>query len=244
MSGKRDSGTGGVSRRSAIGWAMAGLFSVAGCAPREPLLVKRDLPSLVLPGREPIIEPVVEAPVVAPELRILDRGVWGARPTRANRDPMGRITCLTIHHSAMGVASEESISNVKAHLRLIQKSHQKNKHWADIGYHFLIDYNGRIWEGRPLKFQGAHVGGKDNRHNIGICLMGDYDLQKPSHAEIEALRSLVDFLMDEYRIAVGDVYTHREVAERKGHSTGCPGRNLQREVNVMRRRIAMSGFAR
>lgn len=244
MSGKCDSGTGGVSRRSAIGWAMAGLFSIAGCAPRQSNLVKRGFPSLVLPGRGPTVERVVVEPVVAAELRIFDRGVWGARPTRANRDPMDGITCLTIHHSAMGVASAQDISSVKAHLRLIQKSHQKHKHWADIGYHFLIDYNGRIWEGRPLKFQGAHVGGADNRHNVGICLMGDYDLQRPSLAEIEALRSLVDFLMDKYRISIGDVYTHQEVAERKGHSTGCPGRNLQRTVDVMRRRIAMGGFAR
>ena len=86
MSGKRDSGTGGISRRSAIGWAMAGLFSVAGCAPGQSNLVKQGFPSLVLPGRAPAVQRVVAAPVVGAELRAFVRGVWGARP-RGGRRP-------------------------------------------------------------------------------------------------------------------------------------------------------------
>ena len=43
--------------------------------------------------------------------------------------------------------------------------------WSDIGYHFVIEKDGTVVEGRPLTKTGAHVGGH-NKDNIGICYVG------------------------------------------------------------------------
>lgn len=227
--------------RSIMGLLVLSLLG-AGCAPQKLTVTRRALPSLVLAsGRQ--VEPVKPAEAPQPARTIFDRTDWYALPTRANHDPMGKITRITIHHAGMGVEEEMPIEDVKAKLRLIQKSHQNHRHWADIGYHFIIDCSGNLWEGRPLAYQGAHAGNnKANKGNVGICVMGNYDLQKPAAAQVSALRWLVADLMKRYGLPITKVYTHMEISAAYGFGvTDCPGRHLQREVDSMRRRIAEAG---
>jgi len=221
------------------------LAGAVGCAPQRAAAARTTFPSLVLQSERRMIrpapEPVQPKPTKGPNM--FDRRDWYASPTRANHDPMGRITRITIHHMGMGVEEEVPVEDVKAKLRLIQKSHQNYRHWADIGYHFIIDPSGNVWEGRPLAYQGAHAGNNSaNKGNIGICVMGNYDLQKPTSAQISTLRWLVCDLMERYDIPITRVYTHKEISEAYGlGTTDCPGRYLQREVDAMRRRIAEAG---
>ena len=48
-----------------------------------------------------------------------------------------------------------------------------NRGWYDIGYHFVIDYDGTLAAGRPLVRMGAHVKG-ENKGTVGVALMGGY----------------------------------------------------------------------
>jgi len=102
-------------------------------------------------------------PKQAPQqgLAITTRAQWNAMPAKAaNMTPLkGQWSRITVHHSA-----EETSDPVKARLddsahtvRLIQKYHMEDPehHWGDIGYHFLIDSSGRIFQGRELKWQGG-----------------------------------------------------------------------------------------
>lgn len=61
--------------------------------------------------------------------------------------------------------------------------------YADIGYHFLIDERGRIYEGRSIDNVGAHVGGR-NTGNLGIAVVGDHSSKPLNPHQLRA----VDFL--------------------------------------------------
>jgi hypothetical protein len=169
---------------------------------------------------------------------VLERSRWRAKPPRqADLTPVGGPwTRITVHHSAEvgdtapGVALSDSVAT----LQRIQKVHMDrgdpNHGWADIGYHFLIDGSGRVFEGRSLKWQGAHARGDNNVQNIGVCLLGDYSKRAPGRAELQALEDLLDALRERHDIPLRGVATHRELV-----ATACPGPALQAWVERYRR---------
>lgn len=168
------------------------------------------------------------------------RQSWSARPAiRARLDPMGGIDKVTIHHSADLCRS--SPAAVKAHLRILQRYHIEGQGWGDIGYHFLIDPAGRIWTGRELRYQGAHAKGWRNKHNVGICLLGNFVNKPggnhPSDAQILAMTQLVRALQSKYHIPASGIKTHKELVS----STECPGPRLQPIVDRFRARLAAEG---
>jgi hypothetical protein len=219
-------------------------FLVSGCkgqggktAACQPLV------SLVRPAPIVVAPPVVvqadpEEESWPLDLDIIPRSNWSTcAPIVSRLEPMGKVTRITIHHEGMDVESESSTSAVKEQLRKIQASHKDRMHAGDIGYHFVIDCNGRVWEGRPIKYQGAHAGNGDaNRGNIGIVLMGNFEVQKPTRAQVGSLKALTSCLMSKYRVTSSRLYTHREIRTKYGiGDTDCPGRYLQREVDMMRK---------
>ena len=161
--------------------------------------------------------------------RIASRESWGARPLRSASQvvAMGRITRLTIHHTAEGPGKNAGVGGAPR-MRAYQSAHQNGNHWADIGYHFVIDTDGRIWEGRELVYQGAHAGNPAaNRNNVGIALMGNFDIERPTPAQRRSLELIVTWIVDEYDVDPDRIYTHNAV--RRLHDLGgtaCPGKYL------------------
>lgn len=145
---------------------------------------------------------------------------------------MGAITRITLHHDALDSSSIRTQSDAAHRLNSIRNGQmaRKPEPFADIGYHFIIDPQGRIWEGRSISYQGAHVRGQ-NENNLGIMLMGNFDQQRPTPAAINALEAFVAAQMDRYSIPLSRVKTHQEMA-----ATECPGRNLQRYLVISRSR--------
>ena len=126
-------------------------------------------------------------------------------PLRMNR--MSPIRHITVHHDGMDPFFETDQSSVSAHLEGIRQLHQR-KGWGDIGYHFAVDRAGRIWEARPLWYQGAHV--KDhNPGNIGIVVLGNFEEQSPSQQQLVAVHGHIQVLMRAFRVPVTRVQTHR-----------------------------------
>jgi hypothetical protein len=171
--------------------------------------------------------------------KIYPRGSWAASRTKANVDPMGRIWRITIHHTG-DYFSDRSLDGTARCIQGIQRHHMNNNGWADIGYHYLIDPAGRIWEGRPLGYQGAHAGNPGlNQGNVGIALLGDFNTQSLSGAQVMALESLIASLTRRYRIPANEIHTHQEI---RPTATECPGTNIQRNVQRIRRdALASSG---
>lgn len=168
---------------------------------------------------------------------VLPRSRWGARrpnPARLTRSTSSW-SYITVHHSALEGAP--AVGPTEAHaveaLRMVQRSHMDGRSYGDVGYHFLIDPAGRIWQGRDLTWQGAHAGGSGGRNNVGnvgICLLGNFDEVKPTRAALAALDSLVVTLRGKFSIPRRNVVGH---SDWKG--TVCPGRHLLPHVRQLAR---------
>lgn len=228
------------SRRQVVGGgAFAGLlFIVGGC---QSAKVASDLPGPLWPDQKPkppAPPPVVTAPrpaAPAPTPRpatpvpgVVARGQWTRNGTIASlANPIGPITRITIHHDAIPSTSLRTMSDSVRRLNSIRNSHVQ-RGWADIGYHYAVDPSGRVWEGRPIRWQGAHVQ-DNNENNLGIVCMGNFDQHPPSAAQLAALDAFVADQARRYRVSLSRIYTHQEIKP-----TACPGRNLQRYLLASR----------
>jgi len=167
-----------------------------------------------------------------PSLAIQPRLAWNAAPAvPARLTPAGPWSRITIHHSAKYSKDigPPTAGNVAATVRDIQTVHMRDENFGDIGYHFLIDPAGRVWQGRSLEWQGAHAGGTNganNVGNIGICLLGDFNNERPDPRALESLENLVDALCERHHIPHSRVYGHRQL-----RSTECPGDALMAWVS-------------
>jgi N-acetylmuramoyl-L-alanine amidase len=100
--------------------------------------------------------------------------------------------------------------------------HVRDRGWKDIGYHFLIDRDGKTGEGRPLGEVGAHVQGR-NTGTIGIALFGGHGSAKTdkfadhfTREQDAALRALIADL--QRRFGPVPVTGHNQYAAK-----ACPG---------------------
>lgn len=89
-----------------------------------------------------------------------------------------------------------------------------------IGYHYFIDKNGKVTQGRADKDEGAHTFGY-NARSIGICLAGNFDLTLPTQAQVDALTSLLKQKMDTYKLPIESIMPHRHFAAKT-----CYGKKL------------------
>lgn len=225
---------GGLVRFTAGGLILGG--SLAGCA-SSVRRVARPMPDL--PTATPMGGPtrtVVSTPAataVASTLPgVLARSQWtSARPRTSDmrRNPTS-LTDITIHHDGLGTPLSSTAEGAsKARLDLIRRAHV-GQGWSDIGYHFAIDRGGRVWQCRPLEWEGAHVK-HHNPGNIGILVAGNFMIERPTTAQLDALNSFVNMTRRTYGIPVSRVRTH---CEWKDAATSCPGKFLQPKVQSMR----------
>ncbi|MBK7404588.1 MAG: N-acetylmuramoyl-L-alanine amidase [Phycisphaerales bacterium] len=154
---------------------------------------------------------------------VIPRANWTkARPNLPDTNPMNGVSRITVHHDGMTAFTSTSQAAASQRLESIRRAHVNANGWADIGYHYVVDPAGRVWEARPISLQGAHV--KDNNeHNLGIMMLGNYDEQAPTTAATKSLDDFVAAMMRKYRVSVSRVYTHQEI-----RPTACPGTSLQR----------------
>ncbi|MBU1405603.1 MAG: peptidoglycan recognition protein family protein [Proteobacteria bacterium] len=179
-------------------------------------------------GERPARSLAVElgASVPSPPDGVQLRASWGA----AKVGTVGSVHTpkqITIHHTATPNADTLP---VEERIRGIQNYHIKAKKWQDIGYHFLISPDGRIWQGREnMERTGAHVGGH-NAGNIGIAFIGDYQKVAVPQAALAAAATLVRWLADKYGIAINrtNIKGHREWA-----ATTCPGDYVMAKFDEM-----------
>lgn len=97
--------------------------------------------------------------------------------------------------------------------------HTEERGWSDIGYHYLIDRDGTLTEGRPIELSGAHARGH-NKHSVGISLWGGHggdqdDLFEENFTpeQDRALRKLIAQLRMEYP-AITRIRGHNEISSK------------------------------
>lgn len=111
--------------------------------------------------------------------------------------------------------------------------------WTDVGYQFGVEnVNGKIevLQGRPIGAIGAHAMGF-NAMSVGVCLVGNYDLDPPSADRLFVLASLCRQLQIEFEIPRYQVIGHREtyVKLNKPVEKTCPG--SQFNLDAFRERL-------
>ncbi len=176
------------------------------------------------PTRDPILSAVVP------------RSKWGAAAPvpehlTPNRQPWKRIT---VHHSARPTSEigGTSLASSAEAIRKIQLVHMRDRDFGDIGYHFVVDPEGRIFQGRSLEWQGAHSEGSNNIANIGVCLLGNFDHERPAPKALRSLAGLLEALLEQNSIPASAVKGHEQLKP-----TDCPGSHLMDWV----RRYASNG---
>ncbi len=146
---------------------------------------------------------------------------------------MGRVSRMTVHHEGWKPVWFADQRSTAERLDLIRESH-RGRGWADIGYHYIIDRAGMVWEGRDIRYQGAHVRNQ-NEENLAIMLLGNFDLQRPSDAQYVKLIDTLRVLRYRHNVPVNRIYTHQELMP-----TACPGRALQPQMVSLRQGRALA----
>ncbi|MBI5629933.1 MAG: N-acetylmuramoyl-L-alanine amidase [Elusimicrobia bacterium] len=135
---------------------------------------------------------------------------------------------IIVHHTDIVISSQtkkldagQSWEAAKAHYHQVRDGHIYGEHWSDIGYHYLVDWEGRILVGRPLHLLGAHTFSY-NAGSVGIALMGDIENQHATPKQLESLQDLISWILYSHKqIAPSQVYGHQDF-----NSTHCPGHYL------------------
>ena len=155
---------------------------------------------------------------------IVPRSNWNARPPRSSTMIPLPAPRVWLHHTAGNEA------NGAAGMKAIQNFHMDGRGWADIGYSFVVDRVGGVYEGRGAGVQGAHTEG-DNSRSHGICVIGNYESSMPPGATVSALRWLLRHGADQgWWPTPKFTGGHRNAP---GASTACPGARLYAELGAI-----------
>ena len=195
-------------------------------------------------GQHRRVESAKPPSVVTDKPRIYSRAQWGAN--ESIRDP-GSLHYFEVHagfvHHTVN-ANDYSRDEVPGILRSIYAYHVQSKGWSDIGYNFLVDRFGRIWEGRyggvDLPVVGAHTLGY-NDYAFAMSAIGNFELTQPRRAMLDAYARLFAWKLSLHGVSVSS--TRQRVGDRdfqaiNGHrdagSTACPGRYLYAKIPSIR----------
>ena len=145
-----------------------------------------------------------------------------------------RITSITLHHEG----SPEPLrpeDNPVAKLRALQSWSASDRNWWDVPYHYLIDLDGRIYEGRDWHYMGETNTTYDPTGHFLITVIGNYDQQEATPAELDAIADLMAWAVEKFDVPLDSIGGHYQYAD-----TDCPGKNLRKylEDGTFRRMVA------
>lgn len=171
---------------------------------------------------------------------VVPQSVWraGLNPPIPGRKATPTRHCI-VHHSASSNADTNSVKLVRG----FYIYHTEVNGWDDIGYNYLIGYDGTIFAGRdPEKpgirqdnVLGAHFCGK-NSYTMGVCVIGDFETEAPDPRAVSSLRHLLTWKIFKDKMNPLDSLHHPDTinggllpvlaGHRNGCATDCPGQLL------------------
>jgi N-acetylmuramoyl-L-alanine amidase-like protein len=198
--------------------------------------------------------------------KVVTRAEWGADESiRKTQNPIkySPLRKLFVHHTV--TAPEGPDPDPAATVRAIYTYHVQGNGWDDIGYNFLIDSAGRIYEGRWARsytpdeiptgedlsgqgVQGAHVAGH-NAGSVGVSLIGDFSGAEPTSAAMDSLYRMMAWKADRHGVDVSrsDPYLNSDgvsevfpnlAGHRDAGRTACPGDRLYPLLPKIRERVS------
>ncbi|XP_013987022.1 N-acetylmuramoyl-L-alanine amidase [Salmo salar] len=158
---------------------------------------------------------------------IIPRCQWGAAPYRGSPFPLALpLPFLYIHHTYEPNRPCHSFRQCSRSMRAMQRFHQEDRGWADIGYSFVVGSDGYIYEGRGWHHLGTHTRGQ-NSYGYGVAFIGNYSSSLPSRHALDLVRQhLAKCAVDGGRLQANfTLHGHRQLVD-----TSCPGDALYSEI--------------
>ncbi|WP_136519417.1 N-acetylmuramoyl-L-alanine amidase [Cellulomonas telluris] len=221
---------------------------------------------LIDPGPDPAANATgaaLRTAVAAPG--IVTRAQWGADESLVTCSPdySRDVRAAAVHHTAS--SNSYSAADVPGILRGILAYHTRpesggGRGWCDIGYNFLVDKWGRVFEGRSGGMDrpvvGVHTGGFNSR-TFGVAAIGEYGSTTAPVAMTEAISQVIAWKFAVHRISAsasvtlvsgggaskypaGTAVTFPTVfGHRDAQYTSCPGQTLYAALGAIRNRVAV-----
>ena len=144
-----------------------------------------------------------------------------------------RITHVTLHHTGSAEPLRPQDDPV-AKLRGLQAWGASARNWWDVPYHYLLDLDGRIYEGRDWRYMGETNTTYDPGGHFLISVIGNYERQEPTPAQLASIADLMAWALREFDLPIERIGGHYDYA-----STGCPGQHLRKylEDGTLRRMV-------
>jgi hypothetical protein len=153
-----------------------------------------------LAGSPVTVSTASSSPVGTPP-RLYTRAQWGADesirlPVLFNQT----VRAMVVHHTDT-TNSYTTLAQAEAQIRAVYAFHVNGRHWSDIGYNFLVDRYGRIFEGRAGSItravMGAHTGGF-NTYTMGVAALGTFVSSTPPSAMVTSIARVIAWKMGQY----------------------------------------------
>ena len=161
------------------------------------------------------------APRAYVEPNIIFVGEWGGTPTDDPRARKHAISHITLHHQG---ETFKPGRDPQQYLRDLQTWSRKTRLWIDIPYHYIIDLDGNIYEGRDINFAGDTNTQYDSAGHALIEVVGNFEEVEPNQQQVDAVVSAMTMLAIKYKVPPEKISGHKDVAS----GTVCPGKNLYR----------------
>lgn len=172
------------------------------------------------------------APLASVEQKIVTVAAWGGTPADPATVRTHKIDHITLHHQGEPFKAG---TDPRAYLRNLQTWSRNTKKWADIPYHYIIDLDGHIYEGRNIAFAGDTNTQYDPKGHALIEVVGNFEEVQPNGKQLDAVVDLMALLAAKHKVPVDRIRGHKDYAH-----TACPGANLYRylENGYFSKRVA------
>ncbi len=154
---------------------------------------------------------------------LIKRAEWGSTDSLV-KSYEHTISYITIHH---GGEIYEDKKNTYEYLKNLQTWSRSDRKWIDVPYHYIIDRQGKIFEGRPLGYRGDTNTTYDPIGHALIVLLGNFEEQEVRQSQINSLKTVTEFLAKQESVTPEKIKTHKDYAE-----TLCPGKKLTEYLNT------------
>jgi hypothetical protein len=168
------------------------------------------------------------------ERSIVPVSSWGGTPADASQARRHSITHITLHHQG---EPYKAGTDPRQYLRKLQTWSRNTKHWLDIPYHYIIDLDGNIFEGRKIEYAGDTNTEYDPAGHALIEVVGNFEEVEPNQQQLDAVVRLMAMLAQKYGVGLDHIASHRDFSKQ----TVCPGANLYRYVQdgYFRHKVAL-----
>ncbi|MDZ7292971.1 MAG: peptidoglycan recognition protein family protein [candidate division KSB1 bacterium] len=161
--------------------------------------------------------------ILTGRIKHLDREVitvaqWGGTPAQ-DASRVHTIKFITLHHGGEEFKPDQDFAT---YLINLQNWSRTEKKWIDIPYHYLIDFDGKIYEGRNIHYPGDTNTAYDPTGHALVCVPGNYEVQQPNEKQLRAVVNIFTWLCWKYKLSPEVIKGHKDVAD----GTVCPGKNL------------------